>query len=117
MKDLTVDGMAIAPGVVETIVSIAVNDVDGVAAVGSAGTANRNLRSMLGAKPSTQGIDIDVDEEGALVVTVHVDVFYGYVLPDLAESIRQAVDSAIASQVGLPVGRIDVYVDGIQFAN
>ena len=36
MSDLTVDGMALAPGVVETIVSIAVADVDGVASVGNA---------------------------------------------------------------------------------
>lgn len=115
MKDLTVDGMAIAPGVVETIVSIAVNDVDGIASVGPYATSG--LRSVLASKPSTQGIDIAVDDNDELVVTVHVDVYFGYVLPDLAESIRQAIDQAVASQVGLTVGRVDVFVDGIQFDN
>ena len=115
MKDLIVDGMAIAPGVVETIVSIAVNDVDGVASVGSHATSG--IRSALAGKPSTQGIDVEVDDNDELHVTVHVEVYYGYVLPDLADAIRQAVDQAVASQVGLDVGSIDVFVDGLQFAN
>ena len=37
MSELNVEGMALAPGVVETIVSIAVSEVEGVACVGSAG--------------------------------------------------------------------------------
>ena len=56
MSDLTVDGMALAPGVVETIVSIAVADVDGVASVGNAPAASRGIRGVLGGKPSTSGI-------------------------------------------------------------
>ena len=36
MNELNLDGMALAPGVVETIVSIAANEVEGVASVGSA---------------------------------------------------------------------------------
>ena len=44
MTDLNIDGMAIAPGVVETIVSIAANEVDGVASVGPSATSG--LRAM-----------------------------------------------------------------------
>ena len=62
MSDLTVDGMALAPGVVETIVSIAVADVDGVASVGNAPAASRGIRGVLGGKPSTSGIEIAADE-------------------------------------------------------
>ena len=89
MNELNLDGMALAPGVVETIVSIAANEVEGVASVGSA--AAGGLRSVFGAKPSTQGIDIAVDEDDKLVISVRVDVYYGYVLPDLAANLRQAV--------------------------
>lgn len=115
MKNLTVDGMAIAPGVVETIVSIAVNEVEGVASVGPAMT--NGLRSVFAGKPSTQGIDIVVDDNDELHVTVRIDVYFGYVLPDVAASIRAAIDEAVTSQVGLTVGSVDVYIDGIQFAN
>ena len=45
-----------------------------------------------------------------------MDVYYGFVLPDLAASIRQAISDAVTSQVGIPVGAVDVYIDGMQFA-
>ena len=114
MTDLNVDGMALAPGVVETIVSIAAKEVDGVAAVGSSGVGG--LRSMFGGKPVTQGIEIDVDDSDALQVSVRIDVYYGYVLPDVAEAVRTAIADAVIGQVGIPVGSVDVYIDGIQFA-
>lgn len=117
MTDITVDGMALAPGVVETIVSIAVSEVEGVAQVGSAGAANRGIRSAFGAKPSTQGIEITVGDDDLLCVSVRMDVYYGYALPDLAAKVREAVADAVASQVGMQVGSVDVYIDGIQFAN
>ena len=114
MTELNVDGMALAPGVVETIVSIAANEVEGVACIGPSTTSG--LRSVFGAKPSTQGIDIAVDEDDKLVISVRGDVYYGYVLPDLAANLRQAVADAVASQVGAQVSSVDVYIDGIQFA-
>ena len=114
MNELNLDGMALAPGVVETIVSIAANEVEGVASVGSA--AAGGLRSVFGSKPSTQGIDIAVDDEEKLCVSVRIDVYYGHVLPELAAQVRMAVADAVASQVGIQVASVDVYIDGIQFA-
>ena len=114
MTELNVDGMVLSPGVVETIVSIAANEVEGVACIGPSTTSG--LRSVLGSKPSTKGIDITVDEEGKLHISISVDVYYGYVLPDLAANIRQAISDAVTSQVGIPVGSVDVYIDGMQFA-
>ena len=63
-----------------------------------------------------QGIDITVDEEEKLHISIRVDVYYGYVLPDLAANIRQAISDAVTSQVGIPVGAVDVYIEGMQFA-
>lgn len=114
MTDLNVEGMALAPGVVETIVSIAVGEVEGVASVGPSSASG--LRSVFASKPVTQGIDVTLDEEEKLHVSVRVDVYYGYALPDLAANVRKAVADAVASQVGASVGAVDVYVDSIQFA-
>ena len=108
MSELNVEGMALAPGVVETIVSIAVSEVEGVACVGSAGAQGRGIRAVFGQKPSTQGIEITVNED--------IEVYYGFVLPEVASSLRQAVADAVASQVGVEVASVDVYIDGIQFA-
>lgn len=114
MTDINVDGMALAPGVVETIVSIAANEVDGVASVGP--SAASGLRSVFGSKPSTQGIDITVDDDEKVRISIRIDVYYGYVLPDVAANIRQAISDAVIGQVGIPVSAVDVYIDGMQFA-
>ncbi len=46
---------------------------------------------------------------------MHVDVFYGYVLPELAEKLREAIADALLVQAGIEVNSIDIYIDGIQF--
>ena len=79
--------------------SIAANEVEGVACIGPSTTSG--LRSVFGSKPSTQGIDITVDEEDKLHISIRVDVYYGYVLPDLAANIRQAISDAVTSQVAV----------------
>ena len=48
--------------------------------------------------------------------SVRIEVYYGFVLPEVASSLRQAVADAVASQVGVEVASVDVYIDGIQFA-
>lgn len=115
MSDLNLDGMALAPGVIETIISIATHEVEGVASVG--GSTPGGIRSMFNSKPSTQGIEVDVDDEGKICVSIRIEVYYGYVLPDVAAAIRQSVIEATTSQVGIPVDRVDIYIDGIQFTD
>lgn len=115
MTDLNVDGMAIAPGVVETIVSLATQGVDGIASVGDPTTSG--LKSILGAKPSTQGVDIEVDDENNLHITVRLFVRNGHVLPELAAQVRQAVADAVHSQTGMNVASVDIFIDGISFDN
>ena len=116
MTELNIDGAAIAPGVVETIVSLAARSVDGVVSVGDPTTSG--IRSLIGGgKPSTQGIEVETDEMGDLHVSLRLHVMNGQVLPDLAASVRQAISDAIASQVGMKVGSVDIYIDGIQFGD
>lgn len=116
MTDLNIDGTVFAPGVVETIISLAARDVDGVAGVGSA--AAEGLRTIIGGgKPSTQGVEIAMDENDKLNVEIHLDAKSGLILPDLADEVRQAIADALHMQVGIEVAAVDVFIDGIQFAN
>lgn len=115
MADLNIDGMAIAPGVVETIVSLAARDVAGVAGVGDPTT--NGILSFIGNKPSTQGVEVETDENGDLHVSISLFVKSGQILPDLAANVRQAIADAISTQVGAKVGAVDVFIDGIQFDN
>ena len=49
-------------------------------------------------------------------VVVHIDVLYGYSLPQVADNVRRSIADALATQVGVRVDSVDVYVDGIKFA-
>ncbi|NGM17790.1 Asp23/Gls24 family envelope stress response protein [Eggerthellaceae bacterium zg-887] len=113
MTELNLESMALASGVVETIIALAAAEVEGVAAVGSASSSNPF--ALFASKPSTQGIEVAVNEDEKLDVSVHVDVYYGHVLPDVAANLRAAVSDAVASQVGAEVGSVDVFIDGISF--
>ena len=116
MTDLNIDGMAIAPGVVETIISMAARDIDGVASVGDPTTSG--IMSIFGGgKPSTQGIEIETGEDDELIISIRLYVKSGFVLSDLAAKVRQAVTDAVETQIGAKVGAVDIYIDGIQFDN
>ena len=106
--------LTIAPGVVETIVSVAVAAVEGVASVGSRQTPS-GIISAISKKCVTPGILI-YEEDDQVIVDVHVQVFYGYRLPAIAESIRIAVANALESQANVEVALVNVTVDAIQFS-
>jgi uncharacterized alkaline shock family protein YloU len=108
------EGLSIAPGVVETIVSLAVAQVDGVAQVG-APRLSRSFIPALSRRHPAQGILIMADDDERITVAVHVQVFYGYRLQEVAEKIRLAVAGTLSGQVGIEVAAVDVSVDGIQF--
>ncbi len=113
MADLNIDGMAIAPGVVETIISLAAREVEGVASVGDPTTSG--IFNLIGSKPSTQGIEVEKGEDDKLYVTLRLHVHSGHVLPDLAANVRQAVSDSVSTQVGAEVAAVDIFIDGIQF--
>lgn len=113
MSDLRLDGMALADGVVETIVGIALQNIEGVAAIGS-GPAG--ILGALGAKQTVAGIGVVSNDDSTLTVEVHIEAKYGYPLPEIATRVRNAIADAVQSQVGVQVSSVDVYIDGIQFA-
>ena len=113
MKELVVQGMTLAPDVVETVVSLAANEVENVTAVGS--LTSQGIRSILSGKATPQGIECEATEDGQLVIGIHITVAYGTPLPEIADKVRTAVCDAIAVQIGVPVAAVDVYIDSIQF--
>jgi uncharacterized alkaline shock family protein YloU len=100
--------------VVETIISLAVAQVDGVAQVTAPGFPG-NVVSALNKKHAVSGIIIMAEDDGQITVAVHVQVYYGYRLQEVADSIRLAVADTMSGQIGIQLASVDVYVDGIQF--
>ncbi|MGI6591628.1 MAG: Asp23/Gls24 family envelope stress response protein [Eggerthellaceae bacterium] len=115
MIDVQQDGMAITHNVVETIISLALKEVDDVASVG---TPSANLiHQVFRNNTADQGVEVETDDQNRLLITLHLNVRYGKPLPDIADEVRAAVSDAIATQLGMEVARIDIYIDSIRFAD
>lgn len=108
-EEIRIDGLGVAPGVLDTIVTLAAESVTGVAGIGGAG-----LAGLVGKKSKGKAVDVALEDD-ALKAVVHLQVRYGEPLHAVARGVQQAVAEALESQVGKPVTSVDVFVDGIVF--
>lgn len=105
--ELSLEGLDIAPGVVETMVDLAAGQVEGVAAVES---------SALGKiSKSTRSTEVALDEDGRFVVSVHVIASYGRPLRQLGAAVQEAVSDALESQTGHAASSVEVFIDAVRF--
>lgn len=105
--ELNLDGLDVAPGVVETIVQLAAEQVEGVHSVEP---------SPLGKlSKSAKTIDVCLADDGSFVVVLHVTSAYGRPLRQLGGAVQEAVSDALLSQTGHAASRVDVFIDGIIF--
>ena len=109
---LEFDGLSVAPNVIETIVRIASESVDGVAAVG--GTPVVGAAAVFKSRmPSVEVSAAQGDE--SLIVAVYITARYGMNLQDLGTAVQTAVMDALSSQLGVTKAVIDVYIEGLAF--
>ena len=113
-EEIRLEGLGVAPGVLDTIVTVAAESIEGVAAVGAPGLAG--LVQKGARKGVSRAVDVTACEDGCLTVTIHIQVVYGSKLRVVANGVQEAVADALASQVGVEVAAVDVYVDGLVFA-
>lgn len=114
-QEIYISGIGIAPEVLATVVSHAVEEIEGVASVGMKNLAS-NLVSMFSSRSAATSPAVEaVVEDDKLAITVHLVVFFGYPFKRLAEVVREAVAHAIDAQVGVEVVRVDVCIDGLVF--
>ena len=100
--EIRLEGLGVAPGVVDTIVSMAAQQVEGVADIGTGRRASKC-------------IEVTMADDGAATVSIHISIVYGHNLRQVAQRVQKDVADAFKSQVGVPVAAVDVYVDGIVF--
>ena len=113
--ELFIAGIGISKSVMSTVVKLAAEKVEGVARVGGNDSAS-NLVSVFTARQVSPDRAVEVCvEDDKLHVVVHLAVFYGYPFTKLAAAVRTAVAAAIASQVGVEVGSVDVCIDSLVF--
>lgn len=114
-NEITLSGIGISKGVIAQIVSAAAEKVEGVVRVGGNDIAS-GLVSVLTRKSVQAGRAVECEtDEGGLVVTVHLAVFFGYVFTKLADAVRVAVARAITENVGVEVSAVNVCIDSLVF--
>lgn len=116
-NEITVDGFAISASVVETIVTLSVAEVEGVAGIGPS-DAISGIRSILGGNPNpSTGIEVRTLDDGSIAITVRIQVYYGFKIVEVAAAVRAAVADAVLSQLGADVAAVDIFVDGVVFVD
>lgn len=114
-SELVISGIGVARSVVSTIVAMAAEHVEGVASVGENAIAS-GLISVFTARPVSNEPAVEsFVEDDKLMLTIRLSVFYGYPFTKLAADVRSAVASAVSSQMGVEVGRVDVCIDNLVF--
>ncbi|MCL2680406.1 MAG: Asp23/Gls24 family envelope stress response protein [Coriobacteriia bacterium] len=108
---LEFDGLSVAPNVLETIVCIASEQVDGVCKVGGAPLTGAS--SVFKAKQP--GVEVASAADDSLDIAVYITARYGVKLPELGLEVQKAVLEALNSQLGIGAANIDVYIEALQF--
>jgi len=105
--ELNLDGLDVAPGVVETIVQLAALEVDGV--------ASAEISALGKISKSAKSIEVCLDDDGSFLATVHLTANYGRPLRQLGGAVQEAVADALLSQTGHAASRVDVFIDAVVF--
>lgn len=112
MPEITTNGMAIAPNVIDTIVSLALKDVPGV---DSTSVAPTGFKALFSSKATSDRVKVFTEPDGSLAIEVTLRVLDGYPVKELASSVRSSIADAVILQTGIPVSRVDICIDGIHF--
>ena len=105
--ELSLEGLDVAPGVVETMVELAAGQVEGVVCVES---------SALGRiSKAAKSTEVTVGEDGSFVVTLHITAYFGRPLRQLGAAVQDAVSDALESQTGHRASCVDVFIDAVVF--
>ena len=100
----------ISEEVVASIVSMAIQDVEGVYGL------NSNIGSELGkiAKKNTgKSIRILISDEDEIAIDCYIVVLYGYSVIEVAKAVQEAVSSTVESTTGRRVSNVNVNISGI----
>ncbi len=113
-QELNIEGVTIAPGVAETIISLAVTEVDGVAGVGNTGTISSLAAAFSSNKAAANsGINLEFDDSMNANVSLTIQVYYGHSLVEVAQRVREACADALKGQIGIDVTNVDISIDAI----
>lgn len=110
-KNLGTGNVKISEDVVASIVTIAVNEVEGVTVTPASAL---DFAERWGKKGMGRGVRVAFEEQ-AIAVDLCVQMAYGVKIPQTALKVQQKVKMAVESMTGLTVCKINVTVSGVSF--
>ncbi|MGN0986059.1 MAG: Asp23/Gls24 family envelope stress response protein [Candidatus Enterenecus sp.] len=99
--------------VLAAIAGAAALEVEGVGALGSG--AGSDAAAAVSRKALTKSVRLAVENDD-VCVDISVLVKYGYVVPEVAQEVQNAVKSAMENTSGLNVVCVNVVVAGVTFS-
>ncbi len=113
-EEILKDSVNVADEVIALTAGISASRVKGVAsmATGITDSIRKNiLRSDVheGVRISREG------EKQALIIDLHVNVVFGYRIPEVAWEIQETVRSDVLQLVGETAKAVNIFVEGVEF--
>lgn len=102
----------ISEEVLAVIAGAAAMEVDGVSALGT--TLTNDVAALVTRKSVAKGVHLEVEGE-AVMVDVTILIKYGYVVPEVAKNVQDAIQNAVMNTSGLDVAGVNVTVSGVTF--
>jgi uncharacterized alkaline shock family protein YloU len=97
--------------VLETILGMAAQQVDGV--VGMRGSLRSNLNTLLGRDDHGKGVSLHVDDDNVLSGDVYVYLQYGVNVPQVAGKLQKQLIAQLRQMTDLRLPEINVHVVGL----
>ena len=104
----------IAEDVLAVMAAAAALEVEGVGSL--AANLGNDIVEMLGGKKNlAKGVRVSTNEDGSLTVDITILVQYGFVIPDVAKAVQEAVYTSVENMSGLTPECVNVNVSGVTF--
>jgi uncharacterized alkaline shock family protein YloU len=104
----------IADGVVASIVGTAVQEIEGVHALGASSIRRTVIERLGRAERRTRGVDLQVGSKEA-VIDLDLRLIYGFNIPQLAAKVRQNIADKLLKLCGLVTKEVNINVVGLEF--
>jgi len=103
----------IDPRVLEVIMGIAAEKVDGVA--GMRGNVRSGINWVFGREDRRRGVNVKIDKDNKLIADVYVYVESGVYVPKVAVELQKALKEQLLQMTDLTLKEINVHVVGLVF--
>ena len=105
------DSITYKKKVIVSIVSLATQEINGIASISRNGNAIKNAFN----KGASKGIVIGFDKNNKINIDVFVNVKFGYSVRDVSFRVQENIKSSVESMTEHKVGQINVHVVGVIF--